>query len=194
MEIKIGKALTDGTIQYISVNNGDGAIPLLRNFYPTETRVDALIALGNLIHLGPSPYGRWLCGDDPVHCCAEIRDYKEPPVRYAARTADNFEVYRLLGDVGFLYERGGWVMVTATACVSLSEADPATLVKSDGMAGLDIYMLISGKLDKIYKQPQSWDSLRELAREKKGNFYVFRGERYVARIEYVPETKADDHE
>ena len=57
----IGKLQADGTVRSVYLHH-DGyfshAGRILRTFYRTEKRIDALLALGNLSGLGPSPYGK----------------------------------------------------------------------------------------------------------------------------------------
>ena len=58
--IIIAQQQPDGVIRYVSVPkfyNYD--LPhILRNFYPKESRVSALIDLGNLVTLRPTPFGK----------------------------------------------------------------------------------------------------------------------------------------
>ena len=77
----IGKLQADGTVRSVYLHH-DGyfshAGRILRTFYRTEKRIDALLALGNLSGLGPSPYSKDASTPqalDKLHCRAYIRDY-----------------------------------------------------------------------------------------------------------------------
>lgn len=49
MTIYLGQIENDGTVRYVSTSdyNNDRITSTLRNFYPTQSRVMALIELGN---------------------------------------------------------------------------------------------------------------------------------------------------
>lgn len=77
MNLYIGKIQNDSVVKYIALPYREQYqdVPrILKTFYPTGTRVDALLNLGNLVNLQPSPYNKWKGGVDKVHCRAEIRD------------------------------------------------------------------------------------------------------------------------
>lgn len=59
---QIGKVLPDGKVRHIKAyleNTIDEISQKLRVFYSSEKRVDALLSLGDIDVLGPSPFGRW---------------------------------------------------------------------------------------------------------------------------------------
>lgn len=60
MSIQIGKLLPDGSVRHIKALHetlSKDLVRKLRVFYPNDRRVDALLSLGDIQKLGPSPYG-----------------------------------------------------------------------------------------------------------------------------------------
>lgn len=108
--IIIAQQQPDGVIRYVSVPkfyNYD--LPhILRNFYPKESRVSALIDLGNLVTLRPTPFGKPRDYYDKVYCRARIRDDKEKKGRHQPRYADSEEDLLKLETEGFLFKEGQW--------------------------------------------------------------------------------------
>lgn len=77
MNLYIGKLQNDGVVRYIALPYEEqyNAVPrMLGTFYSTDARVEALINLGNLVLLQPSPYKKWKGYGDMINCRAEIRD------------------------------------------------------------------------------------------------------------------------
>lgn len=59
MNLYIGKIQDDSVVRYIALPYKEqyNNVPrILKVFYPTATRTDALLNLGNLVTLQPSPY------------------------------------------------------------------------------------------------------------------------------------------
>ena len=82
MSIQIGKLLPDGSVRHIKALHetlSKDLVRKLRVFYPNDRRVDALLSLGDIQKLGPSPYGKWTGTGDTVHCFSKIRDGRETP-------------------------------------------------------------------------------------------------------------------
>lgn len=66
MSIQIGKLLPDGSVRHIKALHetlSKDLVRKLRVFYPNDRRVDALLSLGDIQKLGPSPYGN---GQEPA--------------------------------------------------------------------------------------------------------------------------------
>ena len=96
MSIQIGKLLANGTVRHIKVTNeelSERFIRVLKRFYPNEERVDALIALGDIHRLGPSPYGKWTDCRDEIHCFGAIRDGRRDNT-HLPRIADSVELFK----------------------------------------------------------------------------------------------------
>lgn len=93
MSIQIGKLLPDGSVRHIKALHetlSKDLVRKLRVFYPNDRRVDALLSLGDIQKLGPSPYGKWTGTGDTVHCFSKIRDGRETPRQSASRTTQTF--------------------------------------------------------------------------------------------------------
>lgn len=105
---QIGKVLPDGKVRHIKAyleNTIDEISQKLRVFYSSEKRVDALLSLGDIDVLGPSPFGRW-GKPDTVHCRSFIRDGNGNRNIYSARIADNVETFAHMADYCLLYDNG----------------------------------------------------------------------------------------
>ena len=75
MSIQIGKLLPDGSVRHIKALHetlSKDLVRKLRVFYPNDRRVDALLSLGDIQKLGPSPYGKWTGTGDTVHRQASL--------------------------------------------------------------------------------------------------------------------------
>lgn len=96
MNLYIGKLQNDGVVKYIAVPYEEqyNDVPrILGTFYSTDARVEALINLGNLVTLQPSPYKKWKGQSDTVNCRAEIRDDGEKKGKHLPQFADTIEDY-----------------------------------------------------------------------------------------------------
>lgn len=111
MSIQIGKLLPDGSVRHIKALHetlSKDLVRKLRVFYPNDRRVDALLSLGDIQKLGPSPYGKWTGTGDTVHCFSKIRDGRETPRQSASRIADNADIFGRMEDTCLLFDNGRW--------------------------------------------------------------------------------------
>lgn len=111
MSIQIGKLLPDGSVRHIKALHETLSKNLVRKFrvfYPNDKRVDALLSLGDIQKLGPSPYGKWTGTGDAVHCFSKIRDGRETPRQSAPRIADNADIFGRMEDTCLLFDGGRW--------------------------------------------------------------------------------------
>ena len=119
--ILIGKTLPDGKVTYIkleeNVSLGYVGRTLLR-FYTKETRLDALLDLGNLQSFRPSPFGYYTGNADEVHCLSKIRDLNFPVQQEGAAMAESKDSFASAKYPAFLWEDGHWLMVRDKAFVS----------------------------------------------------------------------------
>lgn len=110
MSIQIGKLLANGTVRHIKVTNeelSERFIRVLKRFYPNDQRVDALLELGDIHRLGPSPYGRWTDCRDEIHCFGAIRDGRRDNT-HLPRIADSVELFKSYAEDCFLFADGKW--------------------------------------------------------------------------------------
>lgn len=122
MSIQIGKLLPDGSVRHIKALHETLSKNLVRKFrvfYPNDKRVDALLSLGDIQKLGPSPYGKWTGTGDAVHCFSKIRDGRETPRQSAPRIADNADIFGRMEDTCLLFDAEdgmSWARVAAVRC------------------------------------------------------------------------------
>lgn len=183
----IAQQQPDGVIRYVSVpkfHNYD--LPhILRNFYPKESRVSALIDLGNLVTLRPTPFGTPRDYYDKVYCRARIRDDKEKKGRHQPRYADSEEALMELETEGFLFKEGQWHHFKA-GILSASLPESLDEPQTDRMSSLEITrMSADGQLHTIPKcEIPSWGTLVSKAKEDNEPYFVFRDNRLVTTINH----------
>ena len=114
----LAQQLDGDDVKYITVTSYESEtfIPLLKTFYSNEKRVTALMKLGNLHLLGPSPYGEHNIGEyDPVHCLANIRDYQMSRGSNIAKIKELYKVKEKEGHI-FLFRDGRWHYFNKNRC------------------------------------------------------------------------------
>ena len=180
MSIQIGKLLPDGSVRHIKALHetlSKDLVRKLRVFYPNDRRVDALLSLGDIQKLGPSPCGKWTGTGDTVHCFSKIRDGRETPRQSASRIADNADIFGRMEDTCLLFDNGRWhVMDKGEYCEQplFVEDTPS----HDSMKPITVYVNNHVRLEKI-NTPQHWQGLEELAERESRILYVYRGCRLV---------------
>lgn len=178
---QIGKVLPDGKVRHIKAyleNNIDEISQKLRVFYRPEKRVDALLSLGDIDVLGPSPFGKW-GRPDKVHCRSLIRDGYGDKNKHSARIADNVETFAHMADHCLIYDNGVWYMLNKGKCTRLEDCNFIPAHKD--MRMFSVYVEGGYGLEKI-NVPNSWSQLQEYANQVKWTLYVFRKERLVKII------------
>lgn len=178
---QIGKVLPDGKVRHIKAyleNTIDEISQKLRVFYSSEKRVDALLSLGDIDVLGPSPFGKWV-RSDRVHCRSFIRDGYGDKNRYSARIADNVETFTHMADHCLLYDNGVWYLLTNGECIRLERFNFFPVHKD--MRMYSVYVEGGRGLEKI-NAPYSWSQLQKYADKVNWTLYVFRKEKLVKII------------
>lgn len=181
MSIQIGKLLANGTVRHIKVTNeelSERFIRVLKRFYPNEERVDALIALGDIHRLGPSPYGRWTDCRDEIHCFGAIRDGRRDNT-HLPRTADSVEVFRSFADDCFLFAEGKWYYLAMEEQIPLEEYDFKP--NKNTTCTLTIFRNRQASLCPVPRM-NSWQEIEEYAEREGEILYIFRGRRLVRII------------
>ena len=174
-EHKIGKLLPDGSVRHIKALHETLSKDLarrLRVFYANDRRVDALLSLGDIHKLGPSPYGKWTGAGDVVHCFSKIRDGREALQQSASRIADNTDIFSRMEDTCLLFENGRWHVMDKAGHRELPllvEDAPS----HDSMKPITVYVNNRGRLEKI-ETPEHWLGLEELAERESRILYVYR--------------------
>lgn len=189
----IGKKLPDGKVKYIEVHY-DGYFSwtgrILRTFYRTEKRIDALLELGNLSSLGSTPYGKNLMPPkdlDQVHCRAYIRDFGYPDKEYLPQTALNKEQFFDNAGIAYLYEDGKWYQACQgqiqdiSSCLLTHYEEPASNYPNIGQC--EIYSVeTDSALKRLKHPPLFWEQFEELAAKEQKTFYVFRKNRLIKKV------------
>lgn len=200
MSILIGRKTESGSILYISLSNEykqtfARITAILKNFYRTPERVEALIELGNLHWLGGSPYKKNKNGDDIVNCESLIRDRKLSPGKHGSQYADTEEKYVTKNDrtgkidCCFLFDNDGqWYVLVGAHKERLATADESILEKSTLMYGLKVYKFEPNdphtKLQE--KEFYTWEEVKKAANKANIPHYIFRNERLLTVIKPTP--------
>lgn len=181
----IGKKLPDGKVKYIEVHY-DGYFSwtgrILRTFYRTEKRVDALLELGSLSSIGSTPYGKNLMPPkelDQIHCRAYIRDFGYTDKEFLPQTAPNKKQFFDDAGIAYLYEDGKWYqscqkhIQDISSCLLTHYEEPESIYPNINRC--EIYSVnTDSTLQRLKQPPQFWSLLEELATEEQKTFYVFR--------------------
>ena len=182
----IGKLLPDGRVKYITLSY-DGyfshAGHILKTFYPTEKRVDALLELGDLQSIMPSPYGKFSGNihNDRIHCRAYIRDFNLPAKERKAQTEKSEEEFLRYG-LSYLYKDGRWYFSDDgrkpmnISDISFSCYEEEYTPYSNLPGNIKIYSVSpEGYMLSVKNDKDSWEELQGLADECRTPLYVFSG-------------------
>lgn len=189
MNLYIGKIQNDSVVKYIALPYREQYqdVPrILKTFYPTGTRVDALLNLGNLVNLQPSPYNKWKGGVDKVHCRAEIRDDGEKKGKHLPRFADTLDDYARLDAFLFLFQNGRWHFKTLNGFEDLSTAAVTFHDTQDSFKGINLYELSDkGEMNPVATSRFSgWKDIQVKAVTGNKTYYAFRGEKLITTINH----------
>ena len=182
----IGKLQADGTVRSVYLHQ-DGyfshAGRILRTFYRTEKRIDALLALGNLSGLGPSPYGKDASTSqalDKLHCWAYIRDYGRKEKEEKAEIFPNKELFFAGGEIAYLYDNGRWYHACGGRVTDITSPLVTHLEEEYGpcpnLKDAEVYVLKGGDypLERMARNACTWQELDTLAAQERQTLYVFR--------------------
>lgn len=188
MSVYIGKVRSDGTVLLITLLNGrhhDQNVRILKRFYTREHRLDALLELGTLRLLRPSPYGKSSCTGDPVHCRAEHRDEYESKKKNLPFEAGSKEALSRMSDYCFLWENGKWLCLSKNGCVPIDEYDPRKETGTDLLEEFELKELTAkGELNPVTKASiKKWADLQPLADAGTTTYFLYRNQKLIARFE-----------
>jgi hypothetical protein len=196
----IGKKLPDGKVKYIEVHY-DGYFSwtgrILRTFYRTEKRVDALLELGSLSSIGKTPYGKNLMPPkdlDQIHCRAHIRDMDWKDKESLPQMALDKEQFFEDAGIAYLYEDGRWHQACQgqiqdiSSCLLTHYEEPDPIYPN--IRQCEIYSVNGNSaLQRLSPPPKYWKQLEELAGEEQKTFYVFRKDKLIKIISPVLDAK-----
>ena len=179
----IGKLQADGTVRSVYLHH-DGyfshAGRILRTFYRTEKRIDALLALGNLSGLGPSPYGKDASTPqalDKLHCRAYY-GHKEKEEK--AEIFPDKEQFFADGQIAYLYDSGHWYHACGGRVTDITSPLVTHLEEEYGpypnLKDVEVYTLKGGDypLESTARNAGTWQELDALAAQEQKTLYVFR--------------------
>lgn len=189
MNLYIGKLQNDGVVRYIALPYKEqyNAVPrMLGTFYSTDARVEALINLGNLVTLQPSPYKKWQGYGDKVNCRAEIRDDGEKKGKHLPQFADALEAYARLDAFLFLFQEERWYFKTQNGFEDLATATIAFPEKQDAFKGINLYELSEkGEMNPLATSRFSgWKDMQIQAVTDDKTYYAFRDEKLITTINH----------
>ena len=183
----LAQQLQSEEVRYIEVvhYDRDAFTPLLKTFYPNETRVTALLDLGCLYQLGPTPYGMYrFDGTDEVHCQSLIRDHKNSRGTNKVKYATISELSKMTGYM-FLFKDEKWHYFDGADFITelpISVPTPTANI----MAGLE-YRTFSEKDEIAYMYNSdfnSWAELQAKSDESGKPIFVFRGNKLITTINH----------
>ncbi len=191
----IGKVLPDGRVKYIKCEDRETIFEtarILLRFYKIESRVDALVELGNIYELGPSPYGRFIEDqNDRVHCAAMIRDFKHIGDEEKPQIIDGKDVFLGATCPAMLFENGQWLFVHDRQFIPVNTKDDLPHPKRE----MDTFRLSiirlsrhKGRMQKseIGFEFSQWRDMVQQAKTDDDTYYVFSSNRLIATINPKP--------
>ena len=189
MNLYIGKLQEDGVVKYIALPYPEQyhEVPrILKNFYSTPNRIDALLNLGNLVTLQPSPYKKWEGVDDKINCRAEIRDDGEKKGKHLPQFADTLEEYAKLEAYLILFKEGRWYFKTRDGFEDLATATIASPDKQSAFKGIDLYKLSEkGEMTTVASsQFSGWGDMLDKAAAAGKTYFAFRGDKLITTINH----------
>jgi hypothetical protein len=189
MKVKIGKLLPDGRVRHIEVfyeGESEKTVFLLKNFYRRETHLDALLDLGNLNKLNPSPYGKYRGYGDCIRCHSAVRDEGYSKKKHEAAVCDSREAFVKQAELCYLYENGGWsIHIGQRYSESIHFHALPGLIKWHPFSGLEIHESDKENvLSKVYAEFPDWKTLRAYAAKENKTLYVFRENRLVKTVNH----------
>ena len=189
MNLYIGKIQDDGVIRYIALPYKEQYhnVPrILKVFYPTDIRTDALLNLGDLVTLQPSPYKKWQGHNDKVNCRAEIRDDGEKKGKHLPQFANTLEDYTRLDAFLFLFQEERWYFKTQNGFEDLATATIIFPEKQDPFKGINLYELSEkGEMNPLATSRfAGWKDMQAQAVADSKTYYAFRGEKLITTINH----------
>lgn len=187
----IGRVLPDGRVKYIKCEDRETIFEIARillRFYKIESRVDALVELGNLYDLGPSPYGLYIEDqNDRVHCAAMIRDFKHIGDEEKPQIIDSKDVFLSATCPALLFENGQWFFVHDRKFIPVNTNDDIPHKRREmDTFGLSIIRLSlhKGRMQKddIGFEFSHWEDMVRQAKTDDDTYYVFSHKRLIATI------------
>ena len=187
---RIGKVRADGSVLFITLNYNvdfDRNKSTLLRFYTREKRLDALLALGNLILLQASPYGKYETEKSPreqINCKAEIRDDFESKRKHQAKVAEDIDEFACVYGPAYLWKDGVWYYVSSSECTLLAEKSVPKVKPAPNYDKMSLRRLTSdGKVEKTYGEKfTGFDDVQRKANADQNIYFIFKDQRLIKTI------------
>ena len=187
---RIGKVRADGSVLFITLNYNvdfDRNKSTLLRFYTREKRLDALLALGNLILLQASPYGKYETKKSPreqINCKAEIRDEFESKRKHQAKVAEDIDEFACVYGPAYLWKDGVWYYVSSSECTLLAEKSVPKAKPEPNYDKMSLRHLTSdGKVEKTYGEKfTGFDDVQRKANADQNIYFIFKDQRLIKTI------------
>lgn len=187
---KIGKVRADGSVHFIKLNYNvdfDRNKSTLLRFYTREKRLDALLALGNLVKLQASPYGKYAADKSPgeqINCRAEIRDDFESKRKHQAKVAENIDEFANVYGPAFLWKGGVWYYVSSSECTLLTDKFIPKAKPQPNYDKMSVYRLRSdGKVEPNYTDKfTGFEAAQQKANADQDIYFIFKDKRLIKTI------------
>lgn len=187
---RIGKVRADGSVLFITLNYNvdfDRNKSTLLRFYTREKRLDALLALGDLVLLQASPYGKYKTEKSPreqINCKAEIRDDFESKRKHQAKVAESIDEFAKVYGPAYLWKDGVWHYVSSSECTLLTEKTFPKVKPEPNYEKMSFRRLTSdGKVEKPYGERfTGFDAAQQKANADQNIFFIFKDQRLIKTI------------
>lgn len=191
----IGKVLPDGRVKYIKCEDQETVFEtarILLRFYKIEGRVDALLELGNIYDLGPSPYGRYIQDqNDKVHCAAMVRDFKHSMDEEKPQFIDSKDVFLRATCPAMLFENGQWSVVHDRTLICINSTADIPRFKWEMDTRWLRIICVSRNPARMQKEDigfdfSRWEDMVQQAITDDDTYYVFSHDNLIATINQKP--------
>lgn len=187
---RIGKVRADGSVLFITLNYNvdfDMNKSTLLKFYTREKRLDALLALGNLVRLQASPYGKYDTEKphlQQINCKAEIRDEFESKRKHQAKVAESIDEFAKVYGPAYLWKGGVWHYISSSECTLLTEKTFPKVKPEPNYDKMSFRRLTSdGEVQKPYGERfTGFDAAQHKANADQNIYFIFKDQRLIKTI------------
>lgn len=187
----IGKVQSDGQVKYIRCFDREPLrviARLLIMFYTRESRLDALLDLGNIYCLCPSPYGRSTGSSDHVHCIASIRDQGESEQDCKAEYITGKDIFLKANCPALLYDNGSWLFANHDKFIPINNPGDLPCIGMKDSYFLK-YIRTSNDKERCKRNGDildfsfpSWDAMCKQAVSDDDTYHIFRNGKLIKTI------------
>lgn len=155
---------------------------LLKNFYSKKERVEALINLGNLSLLGPSPSEPYKGEGDEINCKSAIRDEGLSASDNQFKTT-TIDALPNLPDKCYLFRYDYWQYYQRKRWQSVYYYSNSIKAKDEDLNGVKLYKLADKEgLAQVDSNFTSWQHIQAHAAMKDTTYYAFQNNKLTKII------------